>query len=114
LDYSSKEDRISFPGARARERFYCPCLILEQWERVTVNYEFVKELNPECLLFTTENGKKVIWDKILFDVPLRDNILKKVHLELRDFLIALPRVEEEGLILFRSGKISGRLISGPG
>lgn len=63
-------------------------------------YQLVKELSPDCLLMQNEAGEKLVFDKIPFAVPPRENLRREMQKEIREIVEEDKSIKASGLIKY--------------
>lgn len=67
-----------------------------------MSYQLVKELSPECLILQNEVGEKLVFDKIPFVVPPRENLRKEMQKEIREIIEENKLIKAPGLVKYIS------------
>lgn len=65
-----------------------------------MSYQLVKELSPNCLLMQNEAGEKLVFDKIPFAVPPRENLRREMQKEIREIIEEAKSIKAPGLIKY--------------
>lgn len=63
-------------------------------------YQLVKELSPDCLLMQNEAGEKLVFDKIPFAVPPRENLRREIQKEIKEIVEEDKSIKASGLIKY--------------
>lgn len=63
-------------------------------------YQLVKELSPDCLLMQNEAGEKLVFDKIPFAVPPRENLRREMQKEIKEIVEDDKSIKASGLIKY--------------
>lgn len=67
-----------------------------------MSYQLVKELSPDCLILQNEAGEKLVFDKVPFAVPPRENLRKEMQKGIREIIEEDKLIKAPGLIKYVS------------
>jgi len=65
-------------------------------------YQLIKELSPDCLIIQNEAGEKLVFDKIPFAVPPRENLRREMQKEVKEIVEETKAIKTSGLIKYIS------------
>lgn len=63
-------------------------------------YQLIKELSPDCLIIQNEAGEKLVFDKIPFAVPPRENLRREMQKEVKEIVEETKAIKASGLIKY--------------